>query len=83
MKNLFHVINATTDKNQAKGDASISHASFMGGEFNTGNGEFTNEVCEQLDISPSDFDCFYDGVDVVESALSSSYPGETVYFWID
>ena len=82
MKNLYKLINVATDKKQAPLNCGkISHEDFN--NLDIGNGSFTNNVCEELDISPGDFDGFYDGVEVIENLLASSYPGETVYFWID
>ena len=79
MKNLFEAINVTTDKKQAQAHAAkISHT-----EWQEEESQIT--IMERLGIDglSSEFNDFWEGVDVVESCLSHTAPDETVYFWID
>lgn len=80
MRNLFEMINVSTNENNADGDyASITHEEWQ-------------EHCESCDKIHSalesigvdgDFECYFDVVRVIEDRLNHLYPGDTVYFWLD
>ena len=79
MNNLFDLINVSSCESLAVGSyASISYDDWI----NQSSCDEIHSALESLGVN-SDWQCYFEGVDVIENYLNSLHPGESVYFWIN